>query len=334
MRKFIAVGVLLAGLLAGAGSAMAQTYTGIGGIGDPLTLAASGVLLPYITNDGKGTVALIEVASPVLANPNLHMLFYNATCARVGESVGLPLTENHIGFFDPTKAGGVGVINNGLVAIAGVDASGFILNPLQNAIHARVYEFTPSDGRSRVFEPIILDTAEFRGDPHTWSPLRSAATFYAPLETTTIKTELTLICPISTIQGATGAAFGAGTTPPFTGTGFPVIKPDFPTTNIADGLRARIYNTNEVLKRDVRTFCECLTFNRSVTGISVVYSDPTEVPFGSYTELETNAPLSGSPTSFTGYRAVFATGSNLNNFFGRLSNGNRLSIQGTLTNAR
>jgi len=35
--------------------------------------------------------------------------------------------------------------------------------------------------------------------------------------------------------------------------------------------------------------------------------------------------------AFTGYRAVFTVGSPLNNFFGRLSGGSRLSIEGTLT---
>jgi hypothetical protein len=330
MRKLIAVGVLVGGLLAGAGSAMAQQA----GIGDPLTLAASGVLIPFVTGSPTGTVALIEVASPVGANGNLHMLFYNTNCARVGDSVGIPETVNDIAFQDPTEASNASSsVISGLVAIAGVDATGFILQPLDNPIHARVYEFTPTDGRSRVFEPIILDTAEYPGDPHTWSPMRTAATFYAPLETDTIHTELTLICPRSTIQGASGAAFGSGTTPPFSSTGFPVIAPPFKTIPLTDDMRARIYDTNEVLKRDVRFDCDCLTANLSVLDISSFYGNTTEAAAGTYTEVEINT-LVNSNGSFTGYRAVFAEGSNLNNFWGRLSNGNRLSIQGTLTNDR
>ena len=65
MRKFIAAGVLVGGLLAGAGSAMAQPVLLPGGVGDPLTLA-TGVLIPYLTGAAGGTVALIEIASPVM----------------------------------------------------------------------------------------------------------------------------------------------------------------------------------------------------------------------------------------------------------------------------
>ena len=330
MRKLIAVGVLVGGLLAGAGSAMAQQ----GGVGDPLTLAASGVLIPYFTGGAGGTVALIEVASPVGPNPNLHMLFYDVNCARVGDSVGIPETENDIAFQNPTDASSVtgGTVTSGLVAIAGVDASGFILIPLTNPIHSRVYEFTPLDGRSRVFEPITVDTAEFSGGSHTWNPLRTAATFYAPLEAGTVHTELTLICPSTTIQGASGAAFGNSASP-FSDTGFPHIDPVFKGSVLADDMRARIYDVNEVLKRDVRFTCTCLTANLKVTDISNFYANAAEAAAGTYTELEvTRAPSSGG--TFTGYRAVFSAGSNLNNFWGRLSNGNKFSIQGTLTGAR
>jgi hypothetical protein len=311
---------------------MAQPLAGQGGIGDPLTLAASGVLIPYITGGAGGTVALVEVASPVGANPNLHMLFYNTTCDRVGDSVGMPETENDIAFQD------VGLVlpagTSGLVAIAGSDLSGFVLVPLASPIHSRVYEFNPLDGRSRVFEPIIVDTAEFglaSGNPsNLWSPLRTAATFYAPLETATVNTQLTLVCPRTTIQGATGAAFGSGAGP-FSDNNFPVIDPPFMVApNIVD-MRARIYNTNEILLRDSRWSCDCLTPDLSVLSISNVYQDITVATAGTYTELEVRSTTVGS---FTGYRAVFSVGSPLNNFFGRLSSGNRVSIQGVVTNAR
>lgn len=358
MRKLIAVGVLVGGLLAGAGSAMAQ-LPGQGGAGDPLTLAASGVLIPFITGgtgEGSGSVALIEVASPVGPNSNAHMLFYNDTCARVGDSVGIPLTENDIAFQDITKVLPLGT--SGLVAIAGVDPTGFTLVPLSNPIHSRVYLFSPTNGRSRVLEPIIIDPAEFgfASDGFTsglWSPLRTAATFYAPLETTTIKTQLTLVCPLTTIQGdittaavpddpntpgiegkpaVSAAAFGGGiATDEFSSTGFPMIVPPFRKTVGSSDMRARIYDTNEIFLRDVRFTCNCLTADLSVSSLSSVYADTSVASLGTYTELETTSTTVGS---FTGYRAVFAVGSPLNNFSGRLSNGNRLSIQGGLTSAR
>jgi hypothetical protein len=328
------------------------------GIGDPLTLAASGVLIPFITGTTGGTVALIEVSSPVANNPDVHMLFYDNTCARVGNSVGLGLTVNDIGFVDVTKVLPLGT--SGLVAIAGVDASGFTLLPLPSGspIHSRVYLFDASNSRSRVFEPIIIDTGEF-GSPgnnqNLWSPLRTAATFYAPLETATIKTQLTLVCPRTTIQGdvttaaigddpntpgneskpaITGAAFSgtnAASGPDYTTTGFPQINPPFKKTVGASDMRARIYDTDEVFKRDVNFTCDCLTADLSVSTLSSFYADAPEASLGTYTEIEVTSTTTGS---FTGYRAVFAVGSALNNFSGRLSNGSRASIQGSLSNLR
>lgn len=336
MRKLIAVGVLVGGLLAGAGSAMAQPLANQGGIGDPLTLAASGVLIPFITS---GSTSQIEIASPVNANPNLHMLFYDANCARVGDSAGLPETQNDIAFQNPV--GPVPAGTNGLVAIAGVDVTGFTLIPLTSPIHSRVYQFKVSNGQSRIHEPIILDTAEFgvafSGDGrHTWSPLRTSATFYAPPEDffgvgLGPKTELTLVCPRTTIQGLSGAAFGNGAGP-FSNTGFPVISPPFKAGPTTGDMRARVYDTNEFLLRDVRFSCDCLTADLSVLSISNIYGDPVVRPNGTYTELEVTSSTEGS---FTGYRATFTPGNPLNNFFGRLSNGSRGSIQGPGTvNAR
>src|SRR5262249_29160668 len=153
-----------------------------------LGLAASGVLIPYITE--QGTVATLQVSSPVSSNPNVHMLFYDATCSRVGDSVGLPLTENDVAFqqISSAQGGPVPAGTNGLIRIADCDLSGFTLVPLSQPIHTRVYLFNASDGRSRVIEPIILDHAEFPGNPHTWSPLRTGAAFFAPLQTATVNT--------------------------------------------------------------------------------------------------------------------------------------------------
>jgi len=259
MRKLIAVGVLVGGLLAGAGSAMAQPIQG--GIGDPLTLAASGVLIPYVTSGG--TVALLEVASPVGNNPNLHMQFFDANCNKVGPSVGMPLTTNDIAFqvVGESQGGPVPDGNNGLVAISATGQDGFSNIPLESAIHSRMYVFSAEDGTSRVLEPIILDTAEFSGLFNTWSPMRTAATFFSPLQTASVHTRLFLICPKTTIQGETGAYFGTGGGP-FSNTGFPVISPTFPGPNDPTAphtLRVRIYDTNEVFLRDTRTTCICFT---------------------------------------------------------------------------
>jgi len=321
MRKLI-VGLMVGSLLAVAGPAMAQQQ---GGIGDPLTLAASGVLIPWA--GAAGDSFLLEVASPVNDSPRLHMFFFNAACSRVGDSVGLPLTVNDIAFLSiPTVTSEIA----GLVTIGSVDTSGFNLLPLEAPIHTRMYLFNPTSGKSRVVSPIILDTAEFAGNPHTWSPLRTAATFYAPRETATVTTNLFFICPNNAIQATTGTASAFPIA-----SGFPAIAPPFPTTFPSDMLRARIYDTNEVFLRDVKTGCSCVR-QANVTAISNIYSDAT-VSAGTYTEIEANPANAAGDFAFTGYRSSATVGSAINDFFERLSNGSRPSIQGVngvVTNAR
>jgi hypothetical protein len=187
-----------------------------------------------------------------------------------------------------------------------------------------VYLFSAVDGRSRVLEPIILDTAESPGGPNTWSPLRTGATFFAPLQTAAVNTSLTLICPIATIQDATGAVVQQAFP---TAQGFPAIVPSFPAASTAGNLRVTVYDTNGTFLRDGSITCGCLT-EVSVTAIDPIYSDAGVASHGTYTEIEVDP---AKQNAFTGYRAVFTAGSPLNNFFGRLSDGNRLSIEGTLT---
>lgn len=313
------VGLMVGSLLAVAAPAMAQQQ---GGIGDPLTLAASGVVVPWA--GAAGDSFLLEVASPVTDSPRLHMFFFNASCTRVGDSVGLPLTVNDIAFLSiPTVVPDVA----GLVTMGSVDGSGFNLLPLEAPIHARMYMFNPASGKSREVSPIILDTAEFSGNPHTWSPLRTAATYYAPRETATVTTNLMFICPNNAIQALTGtsSAFPIAS-------GFPAIAPPFPTTFPTDMLRARIYDTNEVFLRDVKTGCSCVRF-ANVTALSNIYSDASVIG-GTYTEIEANPANAAGDFAFTGYRSTATAGSAINDFFERMSNGSRNSIQGVLTNAR
>ena len=155
-------------------------------------------------------------------NANLRLVFFNAAGVR-GGSVNLPETSNDIGFVDVGSVVPAG--QNGVVAIAGVAGDGATPVPLTSPIHTRVYLFGAADGRSRVLEPIILDTAESPDGSNTWSPLRTGATFFAPLQTASVNTALTLICPIATIQDATGAVVQQAFP---TAQGFPAIAPAFP----------------------------------------------------------------------------------------------------------
>lgn len=381
MRKLIAaiaVGVLVGGLLAGAGPASAATFnylSGQGGTADPLQLAASGALIPFQTSVGaSGIVALVEVAAPVNDKPDLHMIFFNRDCAR-RQSVGAPVTENGVVFVDPVVSNGVSAGTSGLVAI-GRAADPFTLTPVRGGFHSRVYQFNPANGQSRIFEPIILDSYEFNSSrsgyngggsnplsgwgTHVWSPLRTGATFYAPWETATVNTQLTFICPRTTIQGEADAVFGTYDpkveVPAYTTLapqGFPVIWPPFKATTTL--LRAVVYGVggdyDEVLINDIRFPCDCLTPDVPILTLGPgVYNDARLNPRGSYTEMEvvpvsatpvTNAgnsnnnddgccdegfPRSAQVGSFTGYKASFTVGSPLNNFFGRLSSANGRSL--------
>jgi hypothetical protein len=340
MRKLVAVGVLIGGLLAGAGTAMAQ-----GGNADRLSLASSGVLIPYITGGAAGLVATVEVASPVGPNLGLHMVFFNTTCDRIG-SASLPETTNDIGFVQIAATLAPLANPSGLVAIAGT-VNGTSLNPLLNPIHSRVYEFGAVDGRSRIFEPIIVDSWEFPGTNITtgvgqsfWSPLRTAATFFAPLEVTgSVATVLTLTCPRATIQNTTVPNVGVFTI----NAGFPrfTVNPGPTSTGTAalafnttsTPMSGRVYDTNEIFLRDVNFTCDCLTINSPAndwTGGAIYKStsDPANgigATLGTYTEIEVTDP-NGAGTSagaFTAWREVATVGSALNIFFGPVSDGSR-----------
>lgn len=350
MSKLLTLGLLVGFLLTGAVPAMAQ---GQGGIGDPLTLAASGVLVPFF--GAGGAVSTIQVSSPVSDNPDTHMFFFDAGCSKTGPSVGIPLTTNDIAFQVITNSIPPAIpqtpilpSQNGLVALARADQTGFSLQPLLpgHPLHVRMYFFLPSNGFSRVIEPIILNTAEFAGLSHWWSALRTAATFYAPQQHPVpavgdVQTDVFLVCPSADIIGGASAltAFGVGiatngTTPFFSNSGFPLIWPNFPNAG-GQGIRVRIYDTNEVFKRDFTITCACVEqrLNIAVT-ISPFYADPIEAVGGTYTELTSTPQVGNTRTSFVGYTATYTQGSPLNAFFARMSNGSQLSIDGVLTSTR
>jgi hypothetical protein len=357
MRKLIAVGVLVGGLLAGAGGAQAATVflPNQGGIGDPLTLAASGVLLPYITSGPIGTVALLEIVSPVgdnsaLSGNPLHLVFYDASCVRA-ESLEVEVTDNGTAFVD--FATHVPALSNGLVAIGGNVGSfpGGGVGLMNAPLHTRMFEFNPIDGRSRILEPIIVDTAEFGVgtgfNQHIFSPLRTAATFFIPRETATVNSQVTLICPRTTIQGAALAAFGAdtGSLVGLSSSGFPLIVPPFHNATGGLFMGGNIYDEDENFIHNITFRCDCLTPDKAMIFFSPsgAYAGALAAN-GTYTEIQVVQALAPelNPGSFTGYKATFTVGSPLNNFFGRLSNGNFNSILGTgaanapgnITNAR
>lgn len=320
MRKVI-LGLAVLGLLAMAGPAMAQGGFPIaGGTADPQGLISAGALIPFFVSGGNDSY--LEISSPVGANPNLHMIFFNQNCVRGGESVGLPLTTNDIAVYrlDASFTGS----GTGLAAIAGVDGSGFNLIPLESPIHLRSFFVNVSQDAVRIVEPIALNGVGVHTTTQTWNPLRTAHTFFAPLQSGGFATTLYLICPRSNVQGA--GAFDTEVF--FSAQNVSLLTSGIFSGDYTDALRARIYDDDELFLRDTRTPCNCVK-TTSVSSISTVYGDAVLAPAGTYTEIESNPAAVPSDFAWTGYRQITAGGFDVWN---RLSGGARSVIQGNLDN--
>jgi hypothetical protein len=213
----------------GRGTASAQ-------LADPLSLAASGVLLPFFSDSAAGFVSVLEYVSPVVpssfTNP-LHTVFFNNTCARQNSVPDLETPKQAKAII--STASPFALTFNGLAAIAST-VQGNDLVPLNFPLHTRTHWIDANNGRLREVEPIILDTfltlnplflplvenpgaagsiglcagAVFSGinNGFCWNPLRSAATFVTPQDTSSLKASIILICPTADIQQ--GSAAGAG----------------------------------------------------------------------------------------------------------------------------
>jgi hypothetical protein len=299
MRKLI-VGLMLGALLGAVTPAIAQQA-------DPLGLISSGAVLPFIGGGTifPGSMSFLEIASPV-DNNEMHAFFFDAACNKGSLSLPLSLTTNgltvtRIDNFDPK-------VPDGLIAIAH-SASGIApLDPLQNPIHARVLFTSPGSNIGRVLEPIAITNVDTE-DLFSWNPLRSGATFHAPLEGGGTSTTLLLVCPGSNVTGA------------FPSSSFPAAP------SVASSLDGLVFDTDENLLINIHIACKCLTLTK-VTDIAAVYGDASQAPKGTYTELY------GSPSgssvlrpSFTGYRSIRVTPTTPSfDLFGRLSNASACAL--------
>jgi hypothetical protein len=306
MRK-VTTGVIVAlGLLGIVAPAIAQTA-------DPLGLIKFGALVPFFGGgQGTGETWLLEVFAPVGEVLDLHLVFFDSAGNRVGPSVGLPLTTNDTGFVSSNSV--PSLPTRGLLAITSVAADGFTPVPLSNPIHARMYWFSPAQNFI-VLEPISVQHAEAAG--LTWNPLRTGATFFAPLENSTSASTLVLICPN---QNVITAAF-----PP---SRFPELVPH-PVASGPTPLRIRVYDTNEAFLGNLTATCDVLS-SIPLTSLSSIYSDATIASAGTYTEIEGGD--NSAPFAFTGYLATRVSG--VGELFGRLRNADKLSLRGSLTSGR
>jgi hypothetical protein len=286
------------------------------GEGDPLTLAASGMLVPFY-NGASGDISFLEAVSPItqtftnaLVNPQGHLIFFNANCTR-GDSRPLPLTANDVDIRD-TRNGAPN--QNGLIAIATtpngndlIPLLGAIINPgapstflysYNTGLHTRLFWINATTGKSRIVEPITLAlTEDILEIKTTWNPLRTAANFFTLPQGGAISTTINLICPKTTIQGTATSVFGdltgfvsstsAGVgvvgLPAFGGgvlgapPAFPVSIPTFQSAYPSGSIRGRVYDLDEHIIGDINSDCDC-NILKSVTALSVAYTDFTTVP--------------------------------------------------------
>ena len=131
----------------------------------PLSLASSGVLLPFFSDTAAGFVSIFEISSPVVpttsgfspafdfTNP-IHAVFFTATCARNGSAADEQTSKQAKTYISSSSPF---LLNfNGLAAIA-ASVNQNDLVPLAFPIHSRVHWIDVKTGRLRELEPITLD---------------------------------------------------------------------------------------------------------------------------------------------------------------------------------
>jgi len=184
---------------------------------------------------------------------------------------------------------------SGLVTAANSDAAGFTLQPWTGSsgsgpVAARTLWANSNGNFVRVIDPIALASAS-ETLPITneggWHPMRTAAAFFAPLESGGLHTTIYFVCPNTNIQRHTvgGGQLGGGAFSPALPAGFPIIRPELQVAGSTTPLRVRVYDDEESLLRDVTSSCNCLTI-RPVTQLDLVYASAVDAPNGTYTEVE------------------------------------------------
>jgi len=362
MRKLM-VGLMVVGLLSAAAPAIAQNNH----FPDPLGLITSGAVLPYF---GEGTLApgslsFLEVYSPIFGTPGLHAFFFDANCVKGPDSLPVPLSENDVAI---VRVDNIGLnAKDGLITLGNSGNGGALLNPIGNleAIHARMLWFNAATNSLRVLDPIAIatyDESTQGSSPQnaSWSPLRSAATFFAPFETPgDLATTIYFVCPNTNIASSKSSAA-------FPESRFPALIPTAQASGLTTPLRFFVYDIDEEPIRDFAGSCNCLTATPLIT-LNSAYTDAVRAPDGTYTEVFGNitsasdpvcdftqavvasgsngcpfvpdsggtlqyrqitaAVPAGGPFSFTAYRGIDATGAFGVDVFGRVSNASRCAIQ-------
>jgi hypothetical protein len=167
----------------------------------------------------------------------------------------------------------------------------------------------------RTFDAIAIQNAEAADTSQVWNPLRTAATFIAPVQSPRTQSELVLICPN---QALITTAFPVSR--------FPALLPP-PVASGSTPVRIRVYDAlSATFLTEIATTCNGLS-RIALTSLDPVYNDAVKAPTGTYNEILGSSDTSG-PFPFTGYLAT-----SLSKFdsFGRLHGASVSSLQGTPT---
>jgi len=283
MRKLMVGLVMVVGLLAVtplAKPAMAQLAAP--GSLDPVGLITSGAVIPFLGQGlAVGGMSFLELLAPVTSS-EVHMFLFDSACVRGGPSLNVPLTANDVALLRIDNIGAPAP-TSGLITAGGRDATGFTLLPFTGPIAARVLWANSNGNFVRVIDPIALSTASeiLTSDTGGWHPMRTAAAFFAPLESGGLHTTIYFVCPNTNIQRHNPTNGGALSP----SNGFPIIFPSLQVAGSSTPLRVRVYDDEESLLRDVTSSCNCLTI-KPVTDLDLVYASAVDAPNGTYTEVE------------------------------------------------
>jgi hypothetical protein len=253
---------------------------------DPAGLITSGAVIPFLGEGlAGGGLSFLELYAPV-GFTNVHMFLFDAACVRQGPSLSVELTPNDVALLRVDNI--TGGPTSGLITAGETDGAAFTLFPWQpgfdEVVAARTLWANSNGNFVRVIDPIALSSPSEVLPPSNeggWSPMRTAAAFFAPLETGGLHTTIYFVCPNTNIQRHLPTNGGALSP----ANGFPIIRPELQTAGTATPLRIRIYDDEESLLRDVTSSCNCLTI-KPVTTIDGVYASAVDAPGGTYTEVE------------------------------------------------
>jgi hypothetical protein len=324
MRTLILVLVGLALLVAGPAGAEDN------GTGDTHGLIALAAIQPFWSLGVEESI--IEVTSPLSSN-DLHVIYFDTACNRLLSKFKFVSWKGAIMFspdLDGINANGLAVISSNRNNIAGAPIYS------HEAIHVLGHWFNLAADYVHVVDPIAVSSPEtgrkWSSDRQHYSPLRSAASFGAPIEAGLVpgvpyNTVIHLICPGPKIVGPTGvlnpkAGFGVA----------PKIAYLPVKDNEGNGsVFGNMYSGDEQPRVNFSLPCNCSSMF-DLDSISNAYQDPVALgpELVSYTELYTYRPepftfppplVAFDPPTFVGYRNVGVGGTPGLDSFGRMNNG-------------